>query len=123
MILSATTGTPSPNMAPIAQWLGAQDPSNFVVAFWIMYIIINALSILVFNLGFARKLPILKNVVIYGVMFFGNMFITLLALTLPIIESLFIAALVLGVYKLQLRRHKQEQASEDSPSLNVNNND
>ncbi|PYZ93285.1 hypothetical protein CR194_08815 [Salipaludibacillus keqinensis] len=110
----ASTATPAPDMSPLAQWLGATDPNNFVMAFWIMYVIINALSILVFNLGFARKLPLLKNVVIYAVMFFGNMFITLLALTLPIIESLFIAALVLGVYKLQLRRHKREEANEEN---------
>jgi hypothetical protein len=113
MIIAANTETPSPNFSPIAEWLGAADPSNFVMVFWIMYIIINALSILVFNLGFARKLPLLKNVVIYAVMFFGNMFITLFALTLPVIESLGIAALVLGMYKFQLRRHKQEEASEE----------
>jgi len=123
MIFAANTGTPSLDVSPIAQWLGASDPNNFIMAFWVMYIIVNALSILVFNLGFARKLPLLKNVVIYGVMFFGNMFMTLFALTLPIIESLFIATLVLGIYKLQLKRHKQETGNEEGDSLNINNND
>jgi heme/copper-type cytochrome/quinol oxidase subunit 2 len=122
MFFAANTGTPSLDVSPIASWLGASDPNNFVMAFWVMYIIVNALSILVFNLGFARKLPLLKNVVIYAVMFIGNMFMTLLALTLPIIESLFIATLVLGVYKLQLKRHKQDQTDEED-SLNINNND
>ncbi|SES39555.1 YlaH-like family protein [Salipaludibacillus aurantiacus] len=115
-MLSAVNNTEpvAPDMTPIAQWLGATDPENFLFAFVIMYIIINALSILVFNLGFARKLPVLKNVVIYAVMFFGNIFITFLALSLPIIESLFIAALVLGIYKFQLKRHKNdEQKSEE----------
>ncbi|PRO64853.1 hypothetical protein C6I21_12685 [Alkalicoccus urumqiensis] len=101
-------------MTPIAEFLGANDPENFLIAFWILYAIINILSIVVFNLGFARKLPLLKNVIVYGAMFFGNMFITFLAYTLPIIESLFIAAVILAVYKLQLRRHKQHEP-EESP--------
>lgn len=123
MFFAANTGKPSVDVSPIAQLLGAGDPNNFVMAFWVMYIIVNALSILVFNLGFARKLPLLKNVVIYVLMFIGNMFMTLLALTLPIIESLFIATLVLGIYKLQLKRHKQEQENDEKNSLNINNND
>lgn len=113
MILTASTEVVSPNMTPIAEFLGANDPENFLTAFWILYILINLLSIVVFNLGFARKLPLLKNIVIYAAMLFGNMFITFLAFTLPIIESLFLAALVLGIYKLQLKRHKQLAAEED----------
>ncbi|PTL37508.1 YlaH-like family protein [Alkalicoccus saliphilus] len=117
MILASGAGnTASPNMAPLADFLGAGDPENFLTAFWILYIIINLLSILVFNLGFARKLPLLKNIVVYAAMLFGNMFITFLAFTLPIIESLFIAAVVLGMYKLQLRRHKAEDEEEKQTS-------
>lgn len=103
---------PSPDFTPIAHWLGASDPANFEFVFWSMFIIITILSIIVFNLGFARKLPLFKNIIVYAVMLFGNMFITFFALTLPIIESLGIAALILGIYKLQLNRHKRE--TEDS---------
>ncbi|MFA9557310.1 YlaH-like family protein [Evansella sp. AB-rgal1] len=113
MLIAAVTNTVSPNMSPIATWLGATDPENFFFVFPILYLIVNALSIIVFNLGFARKLPILKTIVVYVVMFIGNIVITFLALTLPIIESLFVAGLVLGVYKLQLRKHKQEEATPE----------
>ncbi|UTR15229.1 YlaH-like family protein [Salipaludibacillus sp. LMS25] len=114
MLTVLVANTVSPKLTPIAEWLGAQDTDNAVFAFWIMYIIVNVLSVIVFNLGFARKLPLLKNVIIYGLMFFGNMFMTFLAFALPIIESLFIAALVLGIYKLQLRRHQRTDTTEQS---------
>lgn len=104
----------SPDFTPIAYWLGASDPENFVFVFWSMFIIINVLSVLVFNLGFARKLPIIKNIVIYSVMLFGNMFITFFALTLPIIESLGVAALILGIYKLQLNRHQDSETETET---------
>ena len=113
MILLSNGAEASPDFTPIAYWLGASDPENFVFVFWSMFIIINLLSILVFNLGFARKLPLIKNIVIYAVMLFGNMFITFFALTLPIIESLGVAALILGIYKLQLNRHKENESETD----------
>jgi hypothetical protein len=109
MLYASNNEVTAPNMTPLAEFLGAGNPENFLTAFIVLYILINLLSVLVFNLGFARKLPLLKNVVIYGMMLFGNIFITFLAFTLPIIESLFIAAIVLGVYKLQLKRHKQNE--------------
>ncbi|MGJ9383934.1 hypothetical protein CR203_02180 [Salipaludibacillus neizhouensis] len=116
MYLATTAKTVSPNLAPIAEWLGASDPENAVMAYFVMYLIINALSIVVFNLGFARKLPILKTVVVYVVMFLGNFIITILSFSLPIIESLLIAAVILGVYKIQLRRHKKEEAMAENES-------
>lgn len=116
MLLAANNGTASPNMTPLAELLGASDPENFLTVFWILYIIINVLSIIVFNLGFARKLPLLKNIVIYAVMLFGNMFITFFAFTLPIIESLFLAGLVLGIYKFQLKRHKRNEEGQTQQS-------
>ncbi|MDQ0253865.1 positive regulator of sigma E activity [Evansella vedderi] len=109
-----TTSTPAPNMTPIAELFGASNPENFITAYTALYIIVNVLTILVFNLGFARKLPILKAAIVYIMMLLGNLLLTFLAFTLPIIESLAVAAIVLGMYKLQLRRHKQESQSENT---------
>ncbi|SDY77859.1 YlaH-like protein [Evansella caseinilytica] len=109
MILSAVNV--EPRMTPIAQWLGATDPENFVFAYTMLYIILNILTVIVFNLGFARKLVFLKTVMVYILMLIGNVAITFLAFSLPIIESLFVAAVVLGIYKIQLRRHKQEEGA------------
>ncbi|WP_084405700.1 YlaH-like family protein [Alteribacter aurantiacus] len=112
-MLLTIKGTPGEYpLTPIAELFGAQDPTNFLFAYWALFVIVNILSVLVFNLGFARKLPILKNVVIYLVMLFGNMFITFLAFSMPIIEALFIAAIVLGVYRFQMRKRKQEEHVE-----------
>ncbi|CAM3961636.1 YlaH-like family protein [Alkalicoccus chagannorensis] len=111
------TVQPSPdtefNVSPMAEFLGGADAENFLFVFFALFIIINLLSVIVFNLGFARKLPPLKNAIVYSVMFFGNFFLTFLALFMPIAESLVIAAVVLGVYKLQLRRHQAEEGQSD----------
>ncbi|ADU30907.1 YlaH-like family protein [Evansella cellulosilytica] len=111
---------PNPNLTPIAEWLGAGDPENFFFAFTVIYLITTALTVLVFNLGFAKKLPILKMAIVYIVMLIGNILITFLAFALPIVESLFVAALVLSVYKVQLKRHKkaelvEQEADHDKP--------
>ncbi|WP_078595433.1 YlaH-like family protein [Evansella clarkii] len=111
MILGTVNSGSAPNMSPMAELVGATDPENFLFAYVVLYIILNVITIVVFNLGFARKLPVLKLAVVYILMLFGNIFMTFLALSLPIIESLFVAALILGVYKIQLKRYKKEEDS------------
>ncbi|MBU9720493.1 MULTISPECIES: YlaH-like family protein [Bacillaceae] len=106
--LAAVADAPTYNMTPIAEMLGLTNPENFFFGFPIMYLIVTVLTVIVFNLGFARKLPVLKQAIVYILMLLGNILLTLLALILPIIESLFVATLVLGVYKLQMKRHKTD---------------
>ncbi|WP_096435581.1 YlaH-like family protein [Alteribacter populi] len=112
-MLLSTQETPEEfNLSPLAELLGGQDPESFLFVFGMLYLFVNILTVLVFNLGFSRKLPVLKAVVVYVMMLFGNIFITFLAFSLPIIESLFVAAIVLGVYRLQLKRHKKSDNEE-----------
>ncbi|WP_110929290.1 YlaH-like family protein [Bacillus massiliglaciei] len=75
---------------------------------WYLYITVFVLCIIVYQLGFAKKLPLLKNVVIYAVMAFGCTFLCFLAVFLPMAEALLIAAAVLGIYRLRLRQSKKE---------------
>ncbi|MBM7095962.1 MULTISPECIES: YlaH-like family protein [Alteribacter] len=118
-MLLATQKTPGEfNLTPIAELFGAQNPENFLFAYWMLFLLINIMTVLVFNLGFARKLPVLKMVVVYVMMLFGNLFITFLAFSLPIIESLFVAAVVLGVYRIQMRRRKKEDGETGEPAEN-----
>ncbi|MCM3665787.1 YlaH-like family protein [Mesobacillus subterraneus] len=82
---------------------------NPTVGMWLLYLTIAALSILVYKLGFAQKLPLLKNVIIYAFLLLGSTVLTFLAIFLPIAEGLVAAALILIIYKLRLRQHKKEE--------------
>ncbi|WEG11713.1 YlaH-like family protein [Pullulanibacillus sp. KACC 23026] len=73
----------------------------------ILYLTIVALSIVVYKLGFARKLPPLKSLIIYVLLLFGCIIMTILALQLPIVGALTIAAVVLIIYKLRLYQSKR----------------
>ncbi|GAF63929.1 YlaH-like family protein [Alkalihalobacillus trypoxylicola] len=78
------------------------------------FIVIVALAILVFNLGFARKLPILKSVVIYVMLLIGCFVLWFLEFLFgaPMIAVLIISALILGAYRYRLHRHRQSNENE-----------
>ncbi|RFU60017.1 YlaH-like family protein [Bacillus sp. V59.32b] len=76
---------------------------------WYLYITVFLLCVIVYQLGFAKKLPVFKNVIIYTVMAFGCTLLSFLAVFLPVAEGLVIAGLVLGIYKLRLHNHKKEE--------------
>lgn len=84
---------------------------NPEVGMWLLYGTIIIFSIIVYNLGFARKLPLLKNVVIYTVLILGCTILTFFAIFLPIGEGLVVAIIILGIYKLRLRQAKQQKVS------------
>ncbi|ACJ34241.1 YlaH-like family protein [Anoxybacillus flavithermus] len=75
-----------------------------ITGMWLLYATIVVLSIIVYRLGFARKLPILKNVVIYTLLVLGCTILTFFAVFLPVAEGLLVAAVVLIIYKWRLRR-------------------
>lgn len=80
------------------------------VGMWMLYLTIVALSILVYKLGFAKKLPPLKSAVIYIFLILGCTVLTFLAVFLPITEGLAVAALILIIYKIRLNREKKAGA-------------
>jgi len=80
---------------------------NAQTANWMLYITITALSILVYKLGFAKKLSILKSAVIYLFLLSGCLMLSFLAIFLPIAEGLMVAALILIIYKIRLNREKK----------------
>ncbi|WP_423409911.1 YlaH-like family protein [Heyndrickxia sp. MSNUG] len=82
---------------------------NPTVGMWLLYLTIVALSIVVYKLGFAQKLPLLKNILIYAFLSLGSTVLTFLAIFLPIAEGLVAAALILIIYKMRLRQHKKEE--------------
>jgi len=83
---------------------------NPEVGMWLLYGTIIIFSIIVYNLGFARKLSLLKNVVIYTVLMLGCTILTFFAVFLPVGEGLVVAILILSMYKLRLRQAKHSKA-------------
>ncbi|MDP4085677.1 MAG: YlaH-like family protein [Bacillota bacterium] len=80
---------------------------------WFLYLTIVVLSIVVYKLGFAKKLPIGKSIVIYIFLILGCTIMTFFGVFLPVAEGLFIAALILIIYKVRLRQAKKQQAKSD----------
>ncbi|MBA2877828.1 YlaH-like family protein [Anoxybacillus ayderensis] len=77
---------------------------------WLLYATIVVLSIIVYRLGFARELPLLKNVIIYSLLVLGCTILTFFAVFLPVAEGLLVAAIVLIIYKWRLRREGENTA-------------
>lgn len=99
-------------MAGITRYLYENMPS-YESAGYVVFILVFLLSALVYKLGFAKKLKFAQNVVIYIFLFLGCIALTFLALFLPMIEGLIVAALILIIYKNRLWREKREQQHND----------
>ena len=97
----------SPLLGLFIQMMGVQG------AVWLYFVIIIVLSILVYNLGFARKLSLVKNMIIYVLLIIGSFVLLILSYQLPVVESLFVAAIVLGIYQIRLRLHQNHRKPEN----------
>ncbi|MGL4820721.1 MAG: YlaH-like family protein [Bacilli bacterium] len=78
---------------------------------WFMFGTIVVLCIVVYQLGFAKKLPLLKNMIVYVALFFGSTILTLLSTFLPIAEGLVGALIVLLLYRI---RHRMRSETNDA---------
>lgn len=94
-------------MSVITRFLYENMPNN-EAAGYVVFVLVFLLSALVYKLGFAKKLKLSQNIVIYIFLFIGCIFLTFLALFLPMIEGLIVAALILILYKIRLWREKKE---------------
>ncbi|NGY82817.1 hypothetical protein F6Y03_15245 [Bacillus megaterium] len=81
------------------------------IGMWLLYFTILGLSVLVYKLGFAKKLPLLKSMVIYLFLAFGCTILTFLGIFLPVAEGLVVAALVLIIYKIRLYQAKKQNST------------
>jgi len=81
---------------------------NTDYTFIVFFIVIFLLSVLAYELGFARKLPLLKSMIVYILLLIGTYITTIFAvLQMPIIESLIIISLVLGIYRFRMYRERK----------------
>jgi len=95
-------------MSAVTRYVYENAPNN-QVAGYIIFILVFILSAIVYKLGFAKKLSLGKNIIIYIFLFLGCILLTFFALFLPMIEGLIVAALVLILYKIRLWREKKEE--------------
>ncbi|WP_342512730.1 YlaH-like family protein [Sporosarcina sp. FSL K6-1522] len=95
-------------MSGIARMVYETMPSD-KVAGYVLLALVFIMSAIVFKLGFARQLPLLKNIIIYAFLFIGCLVLTFLALFLPIVEGLIVAALILIIYRVRrMNEHKED---------------
>lgn len=85
---------------------------NPTIGMWLLYLTIVVLCIIVFKLGFAKKLPIAKSMIIYLFLILGCTILTFFAVFLPIAEGLVVAALILIIYKVRLHQTKKLEGKE-----------
>lgn len=95
-------------MSGITRYLYEYLPS-YTIAGYVVFILVFLLSALVYKLGFAKQLSLLQNIIIYTFLFVGCIVLTFLALFLPMVEGLIVAALILIVYKIRMHREKKEE--------------
>ncbi|UII57263.1 YlaH-like family protein [Cytobacillus spongiae] len=82
---------------------------NPTLGMWLLYATIIVLCIIVFKLGFAKKLPLVQTVLIYLFLILGCTVLTFLGVFLPVAESLVVAALILVIYKVRLHQQKKQE--------------
>ncbi|KMY29391.1 hypothetical protein ACZ11_20030 [Lysinibacillus xylanilyticus] len=95
-------------MAGITRFLYENLPSYDIAGF-VVFLLVFVLSAIVYKLGFAKKLKLSQNIVIYAFLFLGCIMLTFFALFLPMIEGLIVAALILIIYKTRMWREKREE--------------
>lgn len=82
---------------------------DYTVPGYITFVLVFILSAIVYKLGFAKELSLGKNIIIYSFLFLGCILLTFLAIFLPMVEGLIVAALILILYKTRLWREKREE--------------
>ncbi len=84
---------------------------------WLLYATIVVLSIIVYKLGFAKKLPLGKSAIVYFFLAIGCTILTFLGVFLPVAEGLVVAVLVLIIYKIRLYQAKKQQTEAEKEGI------
>jgi len=89
------------------------ESNYFDHIFMIFYVLNFIFAAIAYKLGFARKLPLLKSVFVYIMLFIGSFILALFSsiAKLPITESLIIISLVLAVYRFRLSKERKRKAN------------
>src|SRR5699024_12808831 len=80
--------------------------------YWIFYALNLIFGIIAYTLGFARKLPLLKSIIVYIMLAIGMFVVTIFSVfTLPITQTLIIISAVLWIYRSRLY-HESKKRNE-----------
>ncbi|WP_156290466.1 YlaH-like family protein [Oceanobacillus salinisoli] len=92
----------------VLEWNGTDN------IFWIFYVLNLILSIIAYELGFAKKLPVLKTVIVYILLLIGVYILTIFStvMRMPSVESLIVINLVLAIYRTRL--HFQRKSNKEN---------
>jgi|SRR5690554_30461 hypothetical protein len=93
---------------PVARFIYENSPNNDVAGY-ILFFTVFIICAIVYNLGFARKIKLWQNIVVYVSLFIGCNILTIFAFSLPMIEGLIVAAIFLFLYKVRLWREKRQE--------------
>ena len=78
--------------------------------FWTMYVINLVLSAIAYKLGFARKLPLGKDIFVYVMLIIGNYITTIFSIMkMPMTESIILIVIVLAIYRTRLHFQRKEK--------------
>ncbi|WP_277587278.1 YlaH-like family protein [Psychrobacillus antarcticus] len=97
-------------MSSISRYIYEVMPT-YDIAGYVLFLLIFLLSVLVYKLGFAKKLRFRQNIVIYVFLLLGCLMLTFLAFFLPVVEGLIVAALILIIYKIRMRLEKRQSST------------
>ncbi|SET86520.1 YlaH-like protein [Salinibacillus kushneri] len=78
----------------------------------LLYFSILIFAALTYKLGFARKLPLLKSIIVYILLALGCFILLFFAILLPMLEVLVICSLVLGIYRYRLAQERKRRNGE-----------
>lgn len=77
--------------------------------FWVFYVLNFIFGLIAYKLGFAKKLPLMKSVIVYILFAIGVFIITIFSIfKLPITESLIIISIVLAIYRFRLHNQRKK---------------
>src|SRR5699024_8985140 len=95
------------SLSPILDYIINHHGTEHI--FWIFYILNLIFAAIAFKLGFARKLPVLKTIIVYILLALGTLIITIFStvMPMPMTESLIIISLVLAIYRFRLHLQRK----------------
>lgn len=83
--------------------------------FSIFYFLNLILAIIAYELGFAKKLPIFKKIIVYILLLVGVFILTIFStvMRMPSVESLIVINLVLVIYRTRLHFQRKRNKNEN----------
>jgi len=98
---------PSSGYRPISEFFLIEMGDK--TGYFLLYLVIVILTIITYKLGFARKLPLLKSIIVYILLVIGCIIIWFFGFKYPMAEVLVICVLVLGIYRFRLYRERKRR--------------